>query len=848
MNWGVKESFRRYLTSPFAGGDTELSGGVIASGDGFAWPVVAGGEIDSHGLTDLAFEGTVHFTAHEGILDVSLSNPTISFAGPTPVLTAEAASRAYNRGQTTPGELVTFGRVELATLPTATVTSGADVIDVSFGAGSLTEAGAKAFGGFYQPGDAIDPISISLATETVEIPAGPSCGPDAAPADLSALQGHMSWGLKSSFIGYLLGPAAGGTLNGCDGAWGTSSFNYRLADGTQFNPDAPDELRFVGTINLRAHSGVLDIDFTNPVLTFTDSTTAVLSLTSSGSHRGAAGGWSEEPIKVDDFARLSNVEIVTKSDGSISVTSESVTAGVGATFVLGAYQPGAPLDMFTTTVNPAAVVTTPEPVEPEPSEPAPTTPTTPEPVEPEPSEPAPTTPTAPVTPAKPPTPPAQPAPIGAGAMDWRVKDSFLRYVSGPMGGGGWTTSDGVTGTFRFPLAPGQNLNPQNLQTIKFGGTVDFTAHEGSLRIRLANPTVRKSGKTWQLTATVASRSMQSTEAPGVLPAAKSVVLADLSDPKVSTGAGGSTSLSFDEVKLTSEGAAAFAGFYPVETVLAPITMNLATAGSGLPPTPDRGSTDGTSNTPGVSSPKPVVQNPAPVIAEPQIVDRSGEIDPTKTRVTSGTLQWGVRQSFTTYIRSAIAGGGWTTSGGASWNGSTFVFPARGGLYNTAARSGEIHYGGTVSFSGHDDVLQLTMSNPSIVINGNTASLYLTVRSSSMDGVAKDHGRVHFANLTLSNVQSSNQALSFTTSSAVLTAAGAEAFAGFYEAGTDLAPLTVSVNLAPATVFDPQTGELKTYDAFGKLAYTGASSYGLALAGLVMLLAGAAALRFRKITA
>ena len=217
-------------------------------------------------------------------------------------------------------------------------------------------------------------------------------------------------------------------------------------------------------------------------------------------------------------------------------------------------------------------------------------------------------------------------------------------------------------------------------------------------------------------------------------------------------------------------------------------------------------------------------------------------------MTSGNLQWGVRQSFTTYIRSAVANGGWTTSGGVTWNGSTFVFPARGGLYDTDARTGEIHYGGTINFSGHDDLLKLTMSNPSIVVNGNSAALYLAVQSSNMDGNVTDHGRVHFANLTLSNVSSTNSSLSFTTSSVVLTSAGANAFAGFYEAGIQLAPLTTSVNLTPATVYDAETGELKTYDAYGNLAYTGASSAGLALGGLILVMLGMAALRARRVNA
>ncbi|GAE72535.1 hypothetical membrane protein [Cutibacterium acnes JCM 18916] len=45
-----------------------------------------------------------------------------------------------------------------------------------------------------------------------------------------------------------------------------------------------------------------------------------------------------------------------------------------------------------------------------------------------------------------------------------------------------------------------------------------------------------------------------------------------------------------------------------------------------------------------------------------------------SKVTSGSLTWGIRTSFTSYLRGPIANGSWKLSGGANWNGSAFTFP------------------------------------------------------------------------------------------------------------------------------------------------------------------------------
>lgn len=239
--------------------------------------------------------------------------------------------------------------------------------------------------------------------------------------------------------------------------------------------------------------------------------------------------------------------------------------------------------------------------------------------------------------------------------------------------------------------------------------------------------------------------------------------------------------------------------------------------------------------------------PAP--AEPTKAPKC-EVNPNKTRVTGGSLNWGLRESFTTYIRSSIAKGTWETSGGVSWTGSAFKFAATAGLYDLGTKSGTIHYSGTVHFTGHGGLLDMTISNPSIVINGSNAQIYMTVASSDMSGKHTNYGRVHFANAVVSGVAAEGSSLSFKGGSVKLTAEGAKAFAGFYNAGEPLDSFSSAVSLAPAEACDPNTGELVVYNAYGKkmLASTGVSVESTALLAFMLFLMGTGLVVARRRTA
>ncbi|WP_216409177.1 HtaA domain-containing protein [Arcanobacterium phocae] len=454
-------------------------------------------------------------------------------------------------------------------------------------------------------------------------------------------------------------------------------------------------------------------------------------------------------------------------------------------------------------------------------------------------------------------------------LDWGVKESFRNYIKNGPAQGTWELKDGVTGEFTFPMKAGEVITEKSAHNeVNFAGTVHFTGHHGLLDLAISDPTVKKVNGEWKLIATITTRPFDAKDIgkvyanPGAFkpsePQTQRATLATLTNPQHNRD-GQNISLTFATVKLTEEGAKAFANFYKSDQELDQVTLKMTPmpARDEQPDTNSANQQVGTQKGQNNSHGKEVTDvttktgsdsvktsgsnadNKAPEI-------KKCAVDPNKKRITSGNLSWALRSSFTTYIRGSIAHGGWTLGGGASWDGANFNFPATGGLFNTSTRTGNIYYGGTVHFTGHDGILDMTISNPSIAINGNRGSLYMTVSGSDMSGKKFNLGRVNFATITFSGVNVTDGALNFSGASVNLTDAGAKAFAGFYKAGEQLAPMSSSVKLVPATACDPETGELIEYDAFGgNLAQTGLDAQGLLAVSILVLFAGMGMIGLRR---
>ncbi|MFE9307085.1 HtaA domain-containing protein [Streptomyces sp. NPDC006706] len=173
LTWGVKESFRGYVVGPVAKGLIAASDGASqASGNGAFTFADATGSYDTEGGTlSAAFKGSVNFKGHQDEgegggygLDLTLDNVRAALDGGSGKLTADVTSL----GEKSPN-------VVLADLKGASteLTAKNDVITVHDVTATLTEAGAKAFGGFYDKGAALDPVNLSVAlTKGAELPSG----------------------------------------------------------------------------------------------------------------------------------------------------------------------------------------------------------------------------------------------------------------------------------------------------------------------------------------------------------------------------------------------------------------------------------------------------------------------------------------------------------------------------------------------------------------------------------------------------------------------------------------------------------------------------------------------------
>ncbi|MEO3752318.1 HtaA domain-containing protein [Streptomyces sp. B6B3] len=167
VDWGVRRTFREYVTGNVAAGEWRLSDGARDGGAVFRFPAGEGGLDLAAGTLDAAFAGSVRFTGTG--LDLELSGVTVTVADGTGTLAADVstAGGAPERDQ----PLVTFPA------PAAELTSEDGLLLIEEAPAELTEAGAAAFAGLYQPGDAMDPVTLAVALDdAAELPALPDLG------------------------------------------------------------------------------------------------------------------------------------------------------------------------------------------------------------------------------------------------------------------------------------------------------------------------------------------------------------------------------------------------------------------------------------------------------------------------------------------------------------------------------------------------------------------------------------------------------------------------------------------------------------------------------------------------
>ncbi|GAA2310512.1 HtaA domain-containing protein [Glycomyces scopariae] len=171
-------------------------------------------------------------------------------------------------------------------------------------------------------------------------------------------------------------------------------------------------------------------------------------------------------------------------------------------------------------------------------------------------------------------------------------------------------------------------------------------------------------------------------------------------------------------------------------------------------------------------------------------------------LSGGRLDWGVKESFRTYITGSIAQGEVRTGDGASTVDGDYRFHSASGAYEDGTVV--VDYQGWVYFWGHDGELDLTFANPSVEYSGSSGTLYVYVNGTRTD----------MASLSGASLEASGGTVSVSGAGATLTANGAAAFAGYYEAGQELDPVSFSADVAAAPEEIEEPSEAATTEAPG----------------------------------
>ncbi|WP_348789809.1 HtaA domain-containing protein [Leifsonia sp. NPDC080035] len=156
LDWGVKASFRSYISGGIANGSWTLNG-VGYEGGRYAWSGGSGSFNPTETRGVVRFPGSVAFTGHDGLLNLVLSNIALRVTGADgATLIADVHSTDMSG---TPSD---FSGVSFATVALGGATASGSTFAVDGAAATLTADGAKAFAGFYTAGTALDPVSFAF--------------------------------------------------------------------------------------------------------------------------------------------------------------------------------------------------------------------------------------------------------------------------------------------------------------------------------------------------------------------------------------------------------------------------------------------------------------------------------------------------------------------------------------------------------------------------------------------------------------------------------------------------------------------------------------------------------------
>lgn len=187
-------------------------------------------------------------------------------------------------------------------------------------------------------------------------------------------------------------------------------------------------------------------------------------------------------------------------------------------------------------------------------------------------------------------------------------------------------------------------------------------------------------------------------------------------------------------------------------------------------------------------------------------------------VTAGDLTWGFKESFRSYISGTIAHGQWEPIDGAAYTTPAFSWVMAAGTASPEGAPAEVAFAGGIHFTGHDGLLDTTIANPTLVIDGPAhATLRLDVSGVSMEAALAGESTVDTAaqvpfvdiDLTAMTVDETGGVVTLVATDAP-TAITADGFAAFgnYEAGAAFDPISFRVSAECPIVAAAETPEVE----------------------------------------
>ncbi|MER8055884.1 MULTISPECIES: HtaA domain-containing protein [unclassified Streptomyces] len=163
VDWGVRRTFREYVSGDIAQGAWKLSDGARDGGALFRF--TGGQGTYAKGELTARFRGAIRFTGEHG-LDLRFGAVQVAVHDGEGTLYADVTTADATRK-----------KVPLVTFTAKDLTPVKGLAELTEAPAKLTAEGARAFGGMYQPGTAMDPVSLAVAlTDDAELPALPDPG------------------------------------------------------------------------------------------------------------------------------------------------------------------------------------------------------------------------------------------------------------------------------------------------------------------------------------------------------------------------------------------------------------------------------------------------------------------------------------------------------------------------------------------------------------------------------------------------------------------------------------------------------------------------------------------------